>query len=48
MGLDQQHSQLLVDSLGVVLKALGCMQRTYRTVRRYHWHWREQEKSSLA
>jgi transposase len=39
---------LLVDRLGMVLKALGCTQRTSRTGLRCRWCWMERPKSSPA
>jgi transposase len=46
--LSGRKRHLLVDTLGMVLKALGCTRRSCRIVRRYHWRWKERPKSSLA
>jgi putative transposase len=39
---------LLVDTLGMMLKALGCTRRTSRTEPRCLWCWKERPRSSLA
>ena len=39
---------LLVDTLGMMLKALGCTRRTSRTEPRCRWCWKERPRSSLA
>jgi transposase len=46
--LSGRKRHLLVDTLGMVLKARVHARRTYRTVRRCHWCWRERQKSPLA
>jgi hypothetical protein len=46
--LSGRKRHLLVDTLGMVLKALGCTRRIYKIVRRWRWCWREWLKSFLV
>jgi hypothetical protein len=46
--LSGRKRHLLVDTLRMVLKALGCTRRTCRTGLRCRWCWRERPKSSPA
>ena len=46
--LSGRKRHLLVDTLGMVLKALGCTRRTSRTEPRCRWCWKERPRSSLA
>jgi hypothetical protein len=47
--LSGRKRHVLVDMLGMVLKALGCTRRTYKKiVQRCLWCWKERPKSSLA
>jgi putative transposase len=46
--LSARKRHMLVDTLGMVLKALGCIRRTCRIVQRCLWCWREPPKSSFA
>lgn len=46
--LSGRKRHLLADTLGMVLKALGCTRRIYKIVRRWRWCWREWLKSFLV
>jgi putative transposase len=46
--LSGRKRHLLVDTLGMVLKARGCTRRIYKIVQRCLWCWRERLKSSPA